>query len=501
MAAVAVGLLGLTAALWPRGARAQGPAEPVEFHLGAGSCAAQACHGGAADARQEYKIWATRDRHSRAYESLTSALGERIGERLGVEPTEAPECLSCHGTTGVQTAATFDPSDGVSCELCHGGAQKWLGAHVTPAWKRLTPAAKASRGFRDLTTPANRAAVCVGCHVAEKGRDITHAIMAAGHPPLVFDTAKFLDDMPPHWSDEDDLRVATWVEGLKANAAAVLGHVERTARSGAPDFTVFDCYSCHHPVYTGSVYEKGEAPGRPGDLPLELSSLKVLLVAKGDDALRERFDAILNKTHAPGDSTQDLVYYAGKAALPRPRGRRDVPEEPRRLSRTGGRRPDAHAARGDAADRAGDPGAGGAAARPGVPRRVRGARPRVAKNRAVCPGRLRQGRAGRHRGGAVAVVFFLDHREHGEPRLEMPGAWETQRPQGTQGTTDAATSSVAQGQRRVLCSPTSLCSLCLTVVRCLAGLSVPSVSRQPASVNAGSRTRAARPRLRANRRR
>jgi hypothetical protein len=314
MAAVAVGLLGLTAALWPRGARAQGPAEPVEFHLGAGSCAAQACHGGAADARQEYKIWATRDRHSRAYESLTSALGERIGERLGVEPTEAPECLSCHGTTGVQTAATFDPSDGVSCELCHGGAQKWLGAHVTPAWKRLTPAAKASRGFRDLTTPANRAAVCVGCHVAEKGRDITHAIMAAGHPPLVFDTAKFLDDMPPHWSDEDDLRVATWVEGLKANAAAVLGHVERTARSGAPDFTVFDCYSCHHPVYTGSVYEKGEAPGRPGDLPLELSSLKVLLVAKGDDALRERFDAILNKTHAPGDSTQDLVYYAGKAA-------------------------------------------------------------------------------------------------------------------------------------------------------------------------------------------
>jgi hypothetical protein len=314
MAAVAVGLLGLIVTLWPRGARAQEPAEPVELHLGAGSCAAQACHGGAADSRQEYKIWATRDRHSRAYEALTGELGQRIGERLGKKPTEAPECLTCHGTTGVQTAATFDPSDGVSCELCHGGAQKWLGAHATPGWKKLTPAAKAARGFRDLTTPKNRAAACVGCHVAEKGRDITHAIMAAGHPPLVFDTAKFLDDLPPHWTDKDDLRVATWVEGLKANAAAVLGHVERTAQSGAPDFTVFDCHSCHHPVYTGSVYEKGEAPGRPGDLPLELSSLKVLLLAAGDDALRERFDAILNKTHAPGDSTQDLVFYAGKAA-------------------------------------------------------------------------------------------------------------------------------------------------------------------------------------------
>lgn len=314
MAATAIGLLGLAAALRPDGARAQDPDAPGEFHLGAGSCAAQACHGGAAEARQEYKIWATRDRHSRAYEALTKELGRRIGARLGVTPTEAKECLTCHGTTGVEAAATFDPSDGVSCELCHGGAQKWLGAHVTPAWRKLTPAAKAQRGFRDLTTPARRAAACVGCHVAEKGRDITHAIMAAGHPPLVFDTARFLDAMPPHWSDETDLRVATWVEGLKANAVAVLGHVERTARDEAPDFTVFDCYSCHHPVYTGSVYEKGEPPGRPGDLPLELSSLKVLLVAEGDDELLEQFGPILTATYAPGDSTQDLARRAGQAA-------------------------------------------------------------------------------------------------------------------------------------------------------------------------------------------
>ena len=314
MVPTAIVSLGLVAILAPRGARAQEPAQPKDLHLGAGSCAAQACHGGASGARQEYKIWATRDRHSRAYEALAGERGQRIGKRLGREPTEAPECLSCHGTTGVETAATFDKNDGVSCELCHGGAQEWLGAHVTPAWKKLTPPAKEARGFRDLTTPAKRAEACVGCHVGGEGRDITHAIMAAGHPPLVFDAARFLDDMPPHWSDEEDLRVATWVEGLKANAAAVLGHVERTAGDGAPDFTVFDCYSCHHPVYTGSVYEKSKPPGRPGDLPLELSSLKVLLVAVGNKALRERFDEILSKTHAPGDSTEDLVYYAGKAA-------------------------------------------------------------------------------------------------------------------------------------------------------------------------------------------
>lgn len=314
MAPVSVALLALAAGLLPSGARAQEPKADEELHLGAGSCAAQACHGGASEARQEYKIWATRDRHSRAYEVLTGELGRRIGTRLGLEPTGAPECLSCHGTTGVKTAATFDPGDGVSCELCHGGAQKWLGAHVSPAWKKLTPAAKAERGFKDLTTPAKRVESCVGCHVAGRGRDITHAIMAAGHPPLVFDAARFLDDMPPHWTDEQDLRVATWVEGLKANAAAVLDHVERTARNGAPDFTVFDCYSCHHPIYTGSVYERSEPPGRPGDLPLELSSLEVLLVAAGDEALLQRFDAILSHTYAPGDPTKDLARYAKRAA-------------------------------------------------------------------------------------------------------------------------------------------------------------------------------------------
>ena len=314
MAPVSVGLLALAASLTPRGARAEEQEAGAELHLGAGSCAAQACHGGASEARQEYKIWATRDRHSRAYEVLTGRLGRRIGSRLGLEPTGAPECLSCHGTTGVETAATFDPGDGVSCELCHGGAQKWLGAHVSPAWRKLTPAAKADRGFRDLTTPAKRAEACVGCHVAGKDRSITHAIMAAGHPPLVFDAARFLDAMPPHWTDEEDLRVATWVEGLKANAAAVLDHVERTAKDGAPDFAVFDCYSCHHPIYSGSVYETSDPPGRPGDLPLQLSSLEVLLVAAGDEALLRRFDGILSHTYAPGDPTKGLARYAGEAA-------------------------------------------------------------------------------------------------------------------------------------------------------------------------------------------
>jgi len=256
---------------------------PEEVHFGAGSCAAQACHGGGAGSdetwRRAYKLWATQDKHAGAYDILTNELGRRIGERLGIEPTKAAECLVCHGTTGVATAETFDPHDGVSCEQCHGGAKAWLGPHAAPGWKDKSPSEKELLGFRDLSTAAKRSASCVRCHVAGAGGEITHAIMAAGHPPLVFDAAKFVHDMPPHWDDANDLSVATWVHGQRANAAAMLERIAAAEPGKVPDFALFDCYSCHHPIYTGSVYETAATPGRPGDLAYETSSLKVFLTA------------------------------------------------------------------------------------------------------------------------------------------------------------------------------------------------------------------------------
>jgi hypothetical protein len=298
----------------PRPARAQEAAR--EVHLGAGSCAAQACHGGGFPERMEYKVWATEDRHSKAFESLAGELGRRMGRRLGIEPMEAPECLSCHGTTGVELARTFDPSDGVSCEICHGGAGGWLGPHATPAWKETSALRKEELGLRDLSTPEKRVRACVSCHVGGEGRELPHRLMAAGHPPLAFDAAKFLRDMPPHWVEDDPRPVATWVLGLRAAAAAALRGVERAAadRDRWPEFAVFDCYACHHAIQAGSVYEKVDPPGRPGDLPLDLSPLKVLLVAAGDRATLERFGGILSATFPPGGDARAFGKQAGKMA-------------------------------------------------------------------------------------------------------------------------------------------------------------------------------------------
>ena len=251
---------------------------------------------------------ASKDPHSNAFATLGSALGKRIGERLGIDPTTSDRCLNCHGTIGVETADTFDQADGVSCELCHGGAKEWLGPHVDEKWRERPPEIKARQGLRDLTTAKNRAALCATCHVAARGREIGHDIMAAGHPPLVFDAAKQARDMHPHWKDERDMTYLLWAEGLRAGAVAEL---ERIARAGIDkrnwiEFAVFDCYSCHHPIYQGSAYELRRKGGKPGDLPLDLATLRVLARILGDKTLRDTTASILARTVAPNEDPRRL---------------------------------------------------------------------------------------------------------------------------------------------------------------------------------------------------
>jgi hypothetical protein len=280
-------------------ADAQQPEERDVF-FGAGGCAAQACHGGGAAERQEYKIWATRDRHAKAFDSLAGDRGRRIGERLGIDPTKATECLACHGVTGVRTAATFDPHDGVSCELCHGAAGRWLGPHAAPGFKEKLAVDKEKLGFADLTTPAARAARCVTCHVGAEGKDLTHAMMAAGHPPLVFSLRRFLDAMPPHWKEETPHDLAAWEAGARVAAVARLRQVARMAEGAKewPEFAAFDCYSCHQEI-------RGEGGWGAGHLPLDVAPLDVL--AAGDPGLGQRLGRILGATYRPGGPRRPLA--------------------------------------------------------------------------------------------------------------------------------------------------------------------------------------------------
>src|SRR6202142_1433102 len=110
---------------------AKAQAAPFAQYTGPGSCASTTCHGSVTPRtdnrvlQNEYSTWIVKDKHSKAYASLQGNGGERMAAILGVGKAEsAPTCLACHAldVPAAQRARTFDLSEGVSCESCHGPA-------------------------------------------------------------------------------------------------------------------------------------------------------------------------------------------------------------------------------------------------------------------------------------------------------------------------------------------------------------------------------------------
>src|SRR5271155_4254127 len=109
-------------------------------YTGPGSCASPSCHG-AVQARtdtavqqNEYSTWVVKDKHSGAAAVLPNRGATRRAKILGLNRADpAPRCLACHAldVPEAERARTFDSTDGVSCEACHGPASNWLGSHVT----------------------------------------------------------------------------------------------------------------------------------------------------------------------------------------------------------------------------------------------------------------------------------------------------------------------------------------------------------------------------------
>ena len=132
-------------------------------YTGPGSCASPSCHG-AVQARaetsvqqNEYSTWVVKDKHARAFSNLSGDVAKRMTRLMRLlSPDKEPRCLGCHALNAPeeQRARTFDASDGVSCESCHGPASSWLGPHTTRGW---THEKSVALGMQDLRDPANRA--------------------------------------------------------------------------------------------------------------------------------------------------------------------------------------------------------------------------------------------------------------------------------------------------------------------------------------------------------
>jgi hypothetical protein len=290
-ASLAVVLMSLGGAL----AAAESPL-PDFKHLGVATCASSVCHGKLTAqqdrnvALNEFRIWSHDDYHSRAFRDLSNPLSQSMAAKLGLASAATSKiCLDCHAdnVAPAQRGPKFQLSDGVQCEACHGGAEKWIETHTQ---KAATHAENVSRGMYPSEQPLRRAELCLSCHMGTRDKFATHVIMGAGHPRLRFELQVFTVNQPAHVVIDADYiqrkgRIADmnlWVTGQIENARRYL-ELLQTRLPGAgtfvPELALYDCFACHHPTDKQRWSRARAGAGiQPGTLRLQKSQLLMMQV-------------------------------------------------------------------------------------------------------------------------------------------------------------------------------------------------------------------------------
>ena len=174
---------------------------PARF-TGSPSCATSMCHGGAGELRHQTTIWQKQDIHSRSYNSLVNARSAQIAAALKIpDATTSSRCTTCHAPFHEVPKSAFladviKPTEGVSCESCHGPAEKWIRSHTRPDFSHKD---RVLLGLRDLNHLYVRANSCVACH-----QTVDPALLAAGHPELLFELDGQAVSEPKHWREKGD---------------------------------------------------------------------------------------------------------------------------------------------------------------------------------------------------------------------------------------------------------------------------------------------------------
>ncbi len=271
---------------------AANPPADAGKYTGPGSCSSTSCHGSVkprADNRifqNEYSIWVVKDKHAKAFDALTSPVGERMARILGLGKSEqAAKCLACHAldVPADARAKTFELNEGVSCESCHGPASAWLGPHTTRNW---THEQSVGAGMYDTRNLVRRTEKCLTCHLGTQEKFVDHEMLAAGHPDLYFELDSFSSVMPRHWktpresasgvSAEPAENVAwsgvrEWGTGQAVQLRASMERIAWRAKSkNWPEYSELQCFACHHSLTAPQQswrQERGYAGRRPGDPP------------------------------------------------------------------------------------------------------------------------------------------------------------------------------------------------------------------------------------------
>ena len=322
---LAVILIGMILPGWAAGQAL--PENDGQEHLGVKSCSASTCHGAVTERstysvlQNEYHTWTRDDQHSRAYETLLSERSQRIAKNLDIgKAHEAKICLDCHADNvpPERRGRFFNISDGVGCEACHGGAESWLGPHISGA---ASHAENLRLGMYPTEEPAARGRLCLSCHLGTENKFANHRIMGAGHPRLSFELATFTALQPAHYRIDADYRrrksvapaAVEWLDGMLQGAdqnLALLGEHFETGKA-FPELALFDCHSCHH-SFDQLRWQASEFSGetQPGGVTLEDSRLRmVALLEQGVLQTTSTLDG-LRRLHAATEGSRDELQAA-----------------------------------------------------------------------------------------------------------------------------------------------------------------------------------------------
>ncbi len=136
-----------------------GHASAENKYVGVKKCAM--CHK-AANLGAAYTIW-EKTAHAQGFMVLKSKAADDIAKKKGLKTAaaESPECLKCH-VTGAGTAPGVVKEEGVTCEACHGAAEKYLMIH-----NKKDEASKAKAKEAGFVMDAQNGKLCEGCHNAQ----------------------------------------------------------------------------------------------------------------------------------------------------------------------------------------------------------------------------------------------------------------------------------------------------------------------------------------------
>jgi hypothetical protein len=293
------------------------PTDSQDKHLGNATCGSAFCHDAAqpwktsAVMQNEFSQWKAHDPHAKAYNTLTSDAAKKIANNLNIAtPEQEKRCLDCHANnvSVEKRGRQFSITDGVSCEACHGGADRWLGVHVSGTGDH---AQNIASGMYPTDKPQARAALCASCHVGNANKFVDHQMISSGHPRLAFELNTYTATGASHFHISDEYKkrkgipddMQSWAIGQAETARLLMNGIAdqtRFNKGSNPELAFFDCYACHHSMSTQQWLARPELSNLTGVPRLNDANLQMLqLIAQRiDPSLAQRLQKERMALHA-----------------------------------------------------------------------------------------------------------------------------------------------------------------------------------------------------------